>query len=73
MPSLLRLACRPSSEEPPSPLTAATTAGDTDAVVEALRKVFRLLEVSRWYPNRGGPQLGRRYVEANSPECRIAS
>lgn len=43
------------------------TASEAEAAVQALRQVFEVQEVSRFYPNRGSSTLGRVYVTAALP------
>jgi hypothetical protein len=44
------------------------TRADCAATVAVLRTCLRVLEVSEFYPNRGGSELGRVYVQVRTPD-----
>jgi hypothetical protein len=43
------------------------TPAEVDVLVDALRDVVDVREVSRFYPNRGSSVLGRVYVDVTAP------
>lgn len=44
---------------------------ETDAAVDAVREVFDVHEVSRFYPNRGDSVLGRVYLTVAPSPARV--